>query len=382
MAMQLMEASTAMFIPTNDKSHNLWCWRLFLAAAFLGALPVAAEPYLAFKTNNDCSACHINPTGGGARNTYGSFYGARMLPATPGSQDVIDGGQLTDNVRLGADLRFNFSYLDQEDTDAARGFNTDSGQIYVALQPKGSRFSAYFDQQVLPGGSRTREAFVLAKFDNQRYLKAGNFIVPYGIKLQDDSAFIRQATQINFDSNDNGIEWGMNHGKLFTQFAVTNGSSSQNNDDRQLQYVGRGEYIGGNWRLGGSYLLNDADAGKRQMVNIFGGFNIADYIFLFEVDSIDDHSISKVPEENLSQLAGLFEINKEISQGVNVKFTSEFLDPDDNIDENERTRHSLLLEYTPYAYVQLRGGLRIGDDIPQREEGNYTEALVQLHFYY
>jgi hypothetical protein len=356
--------------------------RFLVMVAILGTCPVAAEPYLAFKTNNDCSACHVNPTGGGARNAYGSYYGSQVLPAEPDNQNVLDGGQITENIRLGSDFRFNLSYLDQEAADESKGFNTEYGQIYVALKPKGSRFTAYFDQQIVPGSSLTREAFLMARFNQRHYLKAGKFIVPYGIKLQDDDAFIRQATQINFDTSDSGVEWGMNHNKLFWQFAVTNGSSGQNNDDQQFQYVGRGEYIGNNWRVGSTYLFNDAEAGERQMFNIFGGFNFAGYIFLFEMDRIEDDSISNVPGENLEQLVGLFEVNKEVTSGVNLKFTAEYLDPDSNIDENERTRHSLMVEYTPYAFVQIRGGVRVGDDIPQREQGNYTEGLVQLHFYY
>ncbi len=82
------------------------------------------------------------------------------------------------------------------------------------------------------------------------------------------------------------------------------------------------------------------------------------------------------------QEVNLVELNRELAQGYNLKLTTEWLNPDTAIDENERTRHSLLLEYTPYASVQLRGGIRVGEDIPQRERGNFTRGFVQVHFYY
>jgi len=62
--------------------------------------------------------------------------------------------------------------------------------------------------------------------------------------------------------------------------------------------------------------------------------------------------------------------------------TSEYLDPDVDIDENERNRHSLVLEYTPFTHMQLRAGLRMGDDIPQRDEGNFTDIFLQTHMYF
>jgi hypothetical protein len=118
------------------------------------------------------------------------------------------------------------------------------------------------------------------------------------------------------------------------------------------------------------------------MGNIFGGFNWLGFTFLAEADHIQDKSVSHVAGTFETQRVGLFEINREVAKGYNVKFTTEFLDPDTNIGENQRTRNSLLLEYTPFANLQIRSGLRVGKDIPQKVDGNYTDFFAQLHFYY
>ncbi len=340
-----------------------------------------AEPYLAFKTNNKCSACHINPNGGGARTSYGAYYGSQMLPETLGKADSFDASQITENIRLGADLRFNYDNSDSDANDS-QSFNTQSGQLYFTLQPKDSKVLLYFDQQFSPGDSVSREAFILTKLSENSYFKAGNLMLPYGIRLEDDSAFIRQASGMNFDNSDNGVEFGYEARAIQLNIAVSNGSSSTTNDDENFQLALRGEYMGGNWRAGASFVTNDAEAGQRQMANVFGGFNLAGFVFLGEIDTIIDESSASATDEDQEKLVAFLEVNKELKRGYNLKVTTEFLDPDSNIDENERTRHSVLIEYTPFPYLQIRGGVRVGEDIPQREAGNFTDIFAQLHMYY
>lgn len=357
---------------------------LFLISA-VGLLLVNtthAEPYLAIKNNVQCSACHINPAGGGARTTYGAYYGTHILPQTGGSLDLFDAGKFGETLRIGADLRTNYYQSDRDEGEDTRGFETQSGQLYVVLQPKDSRFSLYIDEQIAPGGALNRETFILTKLNGQHFLKAGRIMLPYGIRLEDDSAFIRQASGFNFDTGDNGVELGLQYTKTLFNFAISNGSSGLNNDDKNLQFLARSEYLGNNWRIGATALYNDAEAGARTQANLFGGFVWQGFVFLAEADLIEDESIENIPDEYQEQRVGLLEVNREISKGYNIKLTTEYLDPDTNIDENHRVRHSLLLEYTPFANLQIRGGLRKGDDIPQRDTGNYLDFFAQLHFYY
>ncbi|HSX85222.1 MAG TPA: hypothetical protein VLE50_07425 [Cellvibrio sp.] len=355
---------------------------LFCALALSLISPANAEPYLAIKNNTQCSTCHINPAGGGARNTYGAYYGSHVLPQTAGSLELFDAGNMGATLRIGADLRAQYYQTDSDEGADTRGFETQSGQLYLVLQPKDSRFSLYIDEQIAPGGALNREAFILTRLNGQHFLKAGRIMLPYGIRLEDDSAFIRQASGFNFDTGDNGVELGSQYTKTLVNIALSNGSSGLNNDDQNMQFLTRAEYLGSNWRLGATALYNDAEAGARTQANVFGGFVWRGFVLLAEVDLIEDESIETIPGEYQEQRVGLLEINREISKGYNIKFTTEYLDPDDNIDENQRVRNSLLLEYTPFANLQIRGGLRNGEDIPQQEEGNYLNFFAQLHFYY
>lgn len=341
-----------------------------------------AEPYLAFKNNMFCSGCHVNPIGGGARNTYGAYYGTNVLPQTAGSLTQFDTGNITEALRIGANFRANYTQTDLKKGEDTQTFETQSGQLYLILQPKDSRFSLYIDEQLAPGGAINREAFILTKLTGNNIIKVGKLMLPYGIRLEDDTAFIRQATGFNFDNSDNGVEWDWQADHTFVSAAVSNGSSGLTNNDKGLSYLTRVEYLGNNWRIGASGVYNNADLGTRTQTNVFGGFNWLGFTFLAEVDAIKDKSISHIAGTYEEQRISFLEVNREVTKGLNLKVTTEYFDPDTHIDENQRVRHSLLLEYTPFANLQIRGGLRDGKDIPQKASGNYTNVFAQLHLYY
>ncbi|MBB3060323.1 hypothetical protein [Microbulbifer rhizosphaerae] len=354
-------------------------------AALLFAIlltPAQAEPYLAFKTGNKCSACHVNPIGGGARNTFGNYYGTHVLPALPGDTLGFDSGSLTESVRVGANLRANFQRHEEDSADATQGFETQSAQVYLHFQPKGSRFSFYLDEQIAPGAALNREAFVMAKLSGNHYLKAGKIMLPYGIRLEDDSAFIREATQITFDNSDNGVELGLDFDKALFNVVLSNGTGATNNDDDRFQYVVRGEYVERKWRIGGSALVNESTSGTRKIWGVFAGAHLYGFTLLAEVDQIVDESLINGFGNETEQIVTLFEVNRELGKGMNLKVTHETFDPESNTDNNERARSSVLLEYTPFANIQLRGGIRNGDDIPQRDQGNFKDLFVQAHLYF
>jgi hypothetical protein len=353
---------------------------IFLLLSF--TLPANAEPYLAVKNNMLCSGCHVNPVGGGARNSYGAYYGTNVLPQTAGSLTQFDSGNITEGLRIGANFRANYTQTDIKKGEDTRTFETQSGQLYFILQPKDSRFSLYIDEQLAPGGAINREAFIMTKLSASSSLKVGKLMLPYGIRLEDDTAFIRQSTGFNFDNSDNGVEWDWQKDRTFISAAISNGSSGLTNNDKGMSYLTRVEYLGNNWRAGASGVLNDAELGARYQANIFGGFNWLGFTFLVEMDHIKDKSISHIAGKYEEQRISFVEVNREITKGLNVKVTTEYLDPETNVDENERVRHSLLMEYTPFANMQIRGGLRDGKDIPQKVNGNYTNLFVQMHLYY
>jgi hypothetical protein len=71
-----------------------------------------------------------------------------------------------------------------------------------------------------------------------------------------------------------------------------------------------------------------------------------------------------------------------LQKGVKIKLTAEYFDPDSDLSEDEQTRYSVVAEYTPISHLQLRFGLRVKSDIPQKPQQNYDVVFVQSHFYF
>ena len=124
-------------------------------------------------------------------------------------------------------------------------------------------------------------------------------------------------------------------------------------------------------------LYNDTDLGTRTGVGGFGALVFGPVVLLGEVDWFDDESIG-----DGKLMATLAEADWKLRQGHNLKLTYEWFEPNDDVDEDEQTRASLLYEWSPIQFIQLRAGVRVYDGIPQNDNQNRKQAFLQLHGFF
>jgi len=354
---------------------------LLLALLFVGSSSVLhAEPYLAVQQGLKCNVCHVNPTGGGMRNAFGEVWGQTQLPAERVDTGEPWTGEINRFLAIGGNLRATASETDVPHQDNASSFDTDELRVYLEVRAIPDRLSVYVDQKLAPGGSENQEAYGKLWFDNQRfYVKAGQMYLPYGLRLQDDTAFIRQVSGINFTTPDRGVETGLEIGPWSAQLAVSNGTGGGSEIDNGKRYSVRVEHVQSVWRAGASFNFNDADAGQRQMQNVFAGIRTGPISWLAEADYIIDKSFA--PNER-KQAVGLIEANWLIRKGNNLKLTAEYFDPDRDVSEDQQNRYSIVYEYTPLQFVQFRIGARVYDGIPQNDLQNRKFFFAQLNGYF
>ena len=354
---------------------------LALVLLCLAGVSTHAEPYLAVQTGMKCMQCHVNPTGGGMRNSFGNAFAATQMAAQridTGDQGWL--GEISRYLAVGGDFRGNASLTDVPNARSISEFEVEEARLYVNVSPIPERLSIYIDQRLAPGASSNMEAY--ARYwtaDHSWYVKAGQMYLPFGLRLEDDSAFTRQVPGINMTTPDSAVEAGWESGPWSAQLAVSNGSSGADETDNRKQFTTQATYVQSLWRLGAAFNANNAEEGDRRAYGVFGGLKTGPISWLAEADLVTDESFEEGERDLVS---GLLEANWLIVQGHNLKVTAEYFEPDRDVDEDEQTRGSVVYEFTPVQFVQLRAGARIYDGIPQNDLQNRRLYFVQVHGFF
>ena len=348
----------------------------FAAAVLPNA--ASAEPYLAVESGLKCSNCHTNPSGGGKRNLFGTLYARNQISAH--AIDLVEGrapwtGEVSSRwFATGGDFRGGYTSVEtpgfpkESETDVSRT------TVYAEVRLVPNLLKLYADQKIAPDSSENREAYLMLTPKQGKFtLKAGQMFLPFGLRLEDDNAFVRQTTGINFLTPDDGVELGLELAKWSAQVAVIEGDAGSND-----QVSASAVYVLPRWRLGASVNTSEDAFGDREMQSIFGGLKTGPISWLAEVSFVKDES----PSGDNDQYATLLEGNWRLRKGHNLNGTYEFLEPDSDRDEDQQERYSFVWEYSPIQFVQSRIGVRRYNGIPNIATSNRDEVFAELHVYF
>ena len=337
--------------------------------------------------------CHVNPTGGGKRTEFGSIYSqtamaaerldpatGKALPAGAPSDAAVWTGKLNDYLAIGSDLRANLSGTRVPNSPSTVAFDPTRAQLYLEVKPIVDRLTIYLDERVAPGSATNRETYAMLWFANRSaYVKAGRMFVPFGLRIEDDSAFIRQVTGTSFNSSDDGVEGGFELGPWSAQVSVTNGAGGGTETNRGKLISSLFGFVQPAWRVGLSASTNFNGDADRSMQSIFAGLRTGRISWLASAVYITDDG---TPTGRLKQWATLAEGNYEAAKGHNLKLTYEYYDPNSDVKEDQRERYSAVWEYMPFQFTQFRLGARKNSGIPQNNAQNATELFLQWHAFF
>ena len=367
-----------------------------LGSIHWGVSSVSAEPYLALQEGYKCSKCHVNMTGGGKRTDFANIYVQTRLaneffdwrrfgkkpdddekenPAKTDSQSSFFSGRLNDYIAIGGDFRALFEKTSPPSGTGTETFNQRKQNIYLEVNLIPDHVTFY---QTLAGGGDAQEIFGLLKGEVKElpyYVKVSQFFLPYGLRLQDDTAFTRAATGFTYGTSDVGVEFGFEPGSWSLQVAATNGTGSSLESNRSKRVTSSLAYVRKLFRLGGSYSTNkDAQGVETVISGINGGVQLGRVGILAEGAVIDGSGVE--------QRVSIVEFNLLLSRGNNLKFSYEYHDPDRKIFENARERYSVVYEPFLNQFTQLRVGYRDSRGIPQDPAANASLAFVELHLFF
>lgn len=341
-----------------------------------------AEPYLAVRTGLNCTACHVNRTGGGGRTAYGAGYGSQSLPMFPpvGGDALFDGG-ITDRVRIGSDLRASYVGNFQANGPYVGEYELNEATLYLTLELLPDRVTIYADERFAPGGAVNREAFALVRAGKAGlYAKVGKFFQPYGLRLQDDDAVTRRFTGFNFNSQDVGVEVGAEAKGWFTSLAMTNGTGggAETNNGKQVSWIGGWATKG--LRAGLSASHNDLPGDpSRKLAGAFVGYDTGTLEVLAEVDGIQDDAGGGATTDST---AGHVELDWTLHRGLLLRAWMGRYDPDRDGGGDRQTQTGVGVDWTAWPGVQVRAYYRARSGPDDTAGSDDDQAVFELHFYF
>jgi hypothetical protein len=331
-------------------------------------------------------------TGGGKRTEFANIYVQTRLanrfwnwrdilgesdegaddenPSNTDSSSSFFSGRLNDYIAIGGDFRMRYEQTETPSNPTNDVFNQQKQNIYLQVDLIPEHVMFY---QTLSGGGDAREIFGLLKWD-AFYVKAGEFFLPYGLRLLDDSAATRAVTGFTYGTTDAGVEIGYEPSNWAIHVAATNGTGASLETNRSKRVTASLAYVRKAFRVGGSYSTNkDAQGVETIIYGFHGGVQLGRVGILAATDIIDD-STDK-------EFVSIVEFNLLLSRGNNLKFSYEYHDPSDAIGQNARERFSLVWEPFLNQFTQFRAGVRENRGIPQSNVQNKTEYFLELHLF-
>ncbi len=353
-------------------------WSAALAVLLLAAATAAhAEPYLAVQQGYKCESCHVNPTGGGLRSDFGIVFAENVQAAAPLPDGVPTWtGKFGDFLRLGADLRASWNRTEVPQAPMQQAASLDQLRTYADLAVIPGRLDVSIDEELAPGNAHTLEAYARLAFPASGWsIKAGQFYLPFGWRLQDNTAFVREVSGISMTTPDTGIEVGFERPQWSAQLDLTNGAANVGTGSGH-QVTAQVVRLFDGWRLGAAGSATHSAAGDRSVEGLFAGVRTGPVAWLGELDRVSD---AGYPEGTRTMIAALGEADWAVARGHNVKLTAEYYDPDRAVHQNQNVRYSAVYELTPLPFVQVRVGFRRYRGIPQNDLDNRRLAFLEVH---
>lgn len=365
-------------------------------AVLIGALLAAGDAYTiprySARYEQECSLCHLNPAGGGERSAYATQYIVpREMAIVPLDEEALKGidPQINDAVTIGTDLR-TFFIRSQEKPGRPQDFFQMQGNLYLAFQlaPKLSAHLAY-------GINQEHEVYGLAYvLPLNGYVKLGRFTPDYGWKLADHTSFVRVGMGfIPPLHTDVGMEVGVSPKRASIVLGVSNGRPGNLYDsDNSLAVSGRavvrGDLGGVGYCLGGSGWRNADDFDGTRTA--FGPLYYLTWEGLTWIGEVDFARDEPPGEPGIDRLFASLEVAYPVHQGVDLKVTFDYLDPNRHRDSGTLSRYGLGVEVMPYPFITLEAGLnsyagdmgRVGGNLEVTDFREDTEGRLQVHFFY
>jgi len=355
-----------------------------------------AEPYFMVRAGAKCSDCHTNLTGGGKRTAFAHIHAhdilndVDVLPIPAGAKAF--NGDLNDWVSIGSDLRVRNTTVFADDPDkngqvkndrftrnnvessdlAVQEFN-----LYTQVDLWPDVLSLYADEN-FNGGATNREAMAIIRgfLPYDTYIKGGRLFPTFGLRVQDDDAYIRRRTGFTFQNPDEGGEIGFSPGPFFLASSLTNGAGG----DTDFLSTVNGYGVFTDLPVVRSVLAGASFArqsNKRNVGGFYGGTNLWKFTWIAEMDVYNDRTVATAKRRD--RYAAYSELHFLAFEWLDLRSTFEFIRVSN---DNDQTRWTLGAEPFINRFLQPRIQYRVNNGPKTDPTLNQCELWIELHMFF
>lgn len=370
---------------------------------FLLLLPVLGQalPRYSARYNQSCHLCHVSPSGGGMRTSFGSQFFAGTELAMQGFDFDKLGAletRISDRFSVGADFRTLFVHDAPADdrVDRPAGTYENRPELSSFLQMQGDlylhftlapRFELVYEQALSGAYEAWALAHVLPLDGN---LKMGRFMPAYGWKFVDHNTFTRERLGYSTRNReqDTGLELEFHPDGYSLSLALTNGVNAQFDDNPQKSVTARAarmqRVLGGNLTLGAGLRVNRVEAGTDgphtgTLYGPFAAYSRGAFTWVGELGLLHDENSAGTVEHN--ELVHSHELSWKLRQGLDLLYNHDFHDWDTDTASGFETRHRLGLDITPWPWMGASPGLSLLERDNGRAGTSWTELSLMVHFF-
>jgi len=351
---------------------------------------VFSLPRYSLQEATSCMSCHVNPTGSGMRNDYGSnIFSLEELPleryVSEGDEDWD--GYINDNIQVGGDFRIQ-AFKDGEDENIFPM----QADVYANIDIN-KKANLYLKVDL--SRHLSDEYFVLFKevFKNT-WMKVGQSLPNYGLKIDDHTSFIRGGNvnsilSGNYTDYDEGLFFDINNEPPIIFEIGTKLNSTYLSFSMGDNYISN-DYLDGIINFSSSinsyYQLDDLSilAGLSYMkesdvksYSLFGGFSVDKYSFLFEIDKVKNWI------QDLDSHAAMLQMTYEPIQGLYLLAKYDYFDRNYDVSDGSVGRKTLGFELHPLNILEIDFQVRQYEieNLPTNGTKD-TEFLIQVHSWF
>ena len=356
-----------------------------------------ALPRFAVQNGASCMVCHVNPTGGGLRNDYGSNVVAlEELPfkrwQAKGDEDWD--GTVGDHLQVGGDFRVQGIQYNDSDTTRKSAVFPMQAEVYAYLELH--KNAGMFTK--LSAKSSEWEFWGLFKvLPKNGWIKVGQTLPNYGIRLDDHTSFIRYGNTSNRTSvglaqeglnlfwSPTGtkkpfmIELGLPFGNGFL-FTASGGTPlipiSTDNSYEMKNFTSQLYFARSFGKFSPMFSVNFMKENDLSLMGIAGGISFSKFTWTFELDKAENLIDGKNSYAYYDELAW------EIKQGVHLIAKYDFFDPDEKLLTGAISRYTLGVELFPLNVLEVKIQARLSEVDKNGFIQPDPEYLVQFHTWF